>query len=351
MLHETVFNSADLPVEDRFDAWCDRMSQTHAPMRLESECAADFHAHQRLIHLGAVSIWPARFDQLRFVRTPKLIRQSDPEVYHLSLLRAGTGRASWGGDGTDYRAGDFHLNDSSRPYEIWSEQSWTVGVEIPKALLPLPPRAMDQAVGRCLSGSAGVGALLSRFLTDLVADTGPYTPADGPRLATVLVDLVAATLAHAVESADSRSPESRARVLTLRAKELIAQNLHDPELTPARIADRLHISRGYLHRLFQGEDETVAAYIRRERLAGAHRDLADPAFATTPVHVVAARWGFPRPAEFSRAFRSAHGLPPSEHRRGAGNEKTVPRNPNVFRSRPAAVAPGAKAASPPADCR
>jgi AraC-like DNA-binding protein len=350
MLDESVFNSADLPVQDRFDAWCQRMSLTHAPMRLESECAGDFRAHQRLIHLGAVSIWPASFDQLVFVRTPKLIRQSDPEVYHLSLLRSGTGKASWGDNRTTYRAGDFHLNDSSRPYEIWSDQSRTVGVEIPKALLPLPRQAMDQAVGRCLSGSAGVGALLSRFLTDLVADTGPYTPADGPRLATVLVDLVAAMLAHTVESAEQPA-ESRARVLTLRVKEFIGQNLHDPDLTPARIADRLHLSRGYLHRLFQGEDETVAAYIRRERLAGAHRDLANPAFATTPVHVVAARWGFPRAAEFSRAFRSAYGLPPSEHRRGAGHEKTVPRDSNVFRDRPAAIAPGANPAGPAADCR
>jgi AraC-like DNA-binding protein len=43
-----------------------------------------------------------------------------------------------------------------------------------------------------------------------------------------------------------------------------------------------------------------------------------PALADTPIHVVAARWGFPRAAEFTRAFRSAYGISPSEHRRGAG---------------------------------
>jgi hypothetical protein len=88
-LHELVFRSEELPAADRFDAWRERINSTHAPLRLESEHAGDFHAHQRLIRLGAVSMWPARFEEMVFVRTPALIRQSDPEVYHLSLLRDG----------------------------------------------------------------------------------------------------------------------------------------------------------------------------------------------------------------------------------------------------------------------
>nr|WP_324788513.1 AraC family transcriptional regulator [Streptomyces sp. H51] len=32
---------------------------------------------------------------------------------------------------------------------------------------------------------------------------------------------------------------------------------------------------------------------------------------------VAARWGFPRPAEFTRTFRAATGLSPSEYRETA----------------------------------
>jgi AraC-like DNA-binding protein len=318
MLHELVFRSDDLPAAERFDAWRERMNSTHAPLRLESEHAADFHAHQRLIDLGAVSMWPARFEQLVFLRTPGLIRQSDPEVYHLSLLRGGEARVSWGRQSNAYRAGDFHFNDSSRPYEIWTQHRSisSVGVEIPKALLPLPRRTVDLAVGRHLSDRTGPGVLLAQFLTQLAADTSPYRPADGPRLGTVLADLVAATLAHAVGAAETQPPETRTRVLTLQIREFIRRNLHDPELTPSGIAARHHISRGYLHRLFRGDGETVAAYIRRERLEGAHRDLADPALGDTPIHVVAGRWGFPHAAEFTRAFRSAYGMPPSEHRRG-----------------------------------
>lgn len=318
-MHELVFRSEELPAADRFDAWRERINSTHAPLRLESEHAGDFHAHQRLIRLGAVSMWPARFEEMIFVRTPTLIRQSDPEVYHLSLLRDGVARVSWGRQENAYQAGDLHFNDSSRPYQIWTDHGpiSSVGVEIPKALLPLPRRTVERAVGRHLSNRTGPGVLLSQFLIQLAADTSPYRPSDAPRLGTVLVDLVAATLAHAVDAAEEQPPETRARVLALRIKELIRQNLHDPELAPSAVAARLHISRGYLHRVFRGEGETVASYMRRKRLEGARRDLVDPALAETPIHVVATRWGFPRAAEFTRAFRAAYGVSPSEHRQSA----------------------------------
>lgn len=57
MLSETVFRSEDLPRAERFDAWQDLLSRTHAPMRLRSDHAGDFRAHQRLIALGEVSLW------------------------------------------------------------------------------------------------------------------------------------------------------------------------------------------------------------------------------------------------------------------------------------------------------
>jgi AraC-like DNA-binding protein len=70
----------------------------------------------------------------------------------------------------------------------------------------------------------------------------------------------------------------------------------------------------YLHRLFEAQDTTVAAWIRRRRLERCRRDLADPAFRGVPVSAVAARWGLPDPAHFSRLFRRTYGLPPAEYR-------------------------------------
>jgi AraC-like DNA-binding protein len=72
-----------------------------------------------------------------------------------------------------------------------------------------------------------------------------------------------------------------------------------------------------LHQLFHDEGLTVAGWIRSRRLEGCRRDLADPSLDARPVAAVAARWGFSSAAEFSRAFRAAHGMPPAEYRRFA----------------------------------
>ncbi|MGW1212750.1 AraC family transcriptional regulator [Streptomyces sp. NPDC002499] len=319
MLQESVFRTEELPVGDRFEAWIERMGRTHAPMELDSDRAADYRGHVRSIGLGDVTVWPATFDQLVFRRTPKLVRQSDPEAYHLSLLRRGEGAASWGRDQIAYEIGDIHTNTSSRAWEIatGSEPVSIIGLEVPRALVALPALSADRVIGSRVSGRDGLGALLAQLLGQLAADTNPYRPADAPRLGNVVADLVTALFAHALDAEGQLAPETRTRTLTLRIKDFIRRHLDDPDLTPARVAAAHHISRSYLYRLFQAEGLAVSSYIRDRRLAGARRDLADPALSTLPVHAVAARWGFPRAAEFSRAFRTAHGVTPGAFREQA----------------------------------
>lgn len=338
VLHEVVFRTVDLPVTDRFEAWSALMSQTHAPMRLSripegSAPADDYLAHQRLIALGDVAVWPATFDPILFRRTAKLIRQSDPETFHLSLLLRGEGAASWGGHQIAYGIQDFHISCSSLEFDVRTGDApvTTIGVEIPRSLVALPARKANRVIGSRLSGRDGIGALLAQFLVRLAADTSPYGPSDAPRLGTVVADLVTALFAHTVETEPRLSPEVHSRTLTLTVKAFIGRHLGDPDLTPTTIAAAHHISRSYLHRLFQTEGLTVAAYVRDQRLRNAHRDLTapDPVLRATPIHAIGARWGFPRAAEFSRAFRAAYGMSPSEVRQRAENRgQRVPPGPS-----------------------
>ncbi|MFE3599433.1 helix-turn-helix domain-containing protein [Streptomyces sp. NPDC059096] len=317
MLHESVFDTMDLPAEDRFEAWTERMGRTHAPLDLSSDHTADYHAHQRVIALGEVVVWPATFDSLVFHRTPKLVRRSDPELYHLSLLVQGAAGATWDGREATYRNSDIHINSSSRSYKIrtGSAPVTMVGVEIPRALVALPARRADQAVGRPVSGREGVGALLSQFLSQFASDTASFQAQNASLLGTVVADLVTAVFAHMLDADLLMPPETHDRTLVLRIKAFVRRHLGDPELTPAQIAAAHHISRSHLYRLFQSEGLGVGAYIRDQRLAYARRDLTDPALRALPIHAVAARWGFCRPADFTRAFRALYGVPPSELRR------------------------------------
>ncbi|MEU9122872.1 helix-turn-helix domain-containing protein [Streptomyces sp. NPDC048506] len=319
LLDELVFRSDDVPVPDRFDYWSELLGRTHAPMELRSDYADDFRASQRVLDLGAVTAWSATFQPLVFRRTPKLIRQSDPETYHLSLVVRGAGAGVWRHRETQYKQHDLFINSSSLPNDVHSAGApvTTVALEIPKALVPLPRDAARRIVGTPVSTREGMGALLAQFLTQLTEDTAPYQPADAPRLGTVLTDLTAALFAHLLEAGDFLPPETRRRSLTLRIQAFIREHLHDPHLTPAVIAAAHHISTSYLHRLFRDEETTVAAWIRRLRLEAARRDLTDPARHAVPIHAIATRWGFPRATDFCRAYRAAYGTTPKDHRHQA----------------------------------
>ncbi len=189
-----------------------------------------------------------------------------------------------------------------------------MGLEIPKSLLPPALDRVDDLSLCRLSVREGFGALLAQFLWQLTANTSAYRAADGPRLARVVVDLVAALFAQALDTDVRLDPEAERRTLTLRIQGFIRQQLHDPELTPGTIAAAHHISLSHLHRLFQERGITVAGWLRGERLEQCRRDLADPLMVTTPIHAIAGRWGFTHVAHFSRAFRRAYDTTPREYR-------------------------------------
>ncbi|WP_329100955.1 helix-turn-helix domain-containing protein [Micromonospora sp. NBC_01699] len=158
---------------------------------------------------------------------------------------------------------------------------------------------------------------LAGLLARLTADSGSYQISDGPRLGTVLIDLLSALLAHTLDAENALAPEARRRVLTLRVRAFIEQHLHEPSLSASTIAAAHHISISYLHRLFQSESVTVGSLIRSQRLERVRGDLANPALRDIPIHRIGARWGFSDPAVLSRAFRAAYGIPPVNYRHRA----------------------------------
>ncbi|MFH9608614.1 helix-turn-helix domain-containing protein [Streptomyces sp. NPDC017448] len=103
-------------------------------------------------------------------------------------------------------------------------------------------------------------------------------------------------------------------VLFQRITSSIDRWLHAPGLRPAALPAAHGISLRHLHRVFQQNGTSVSAYVRQRRLERCRRDLTDPDLGHLTVHSLTTRWGFPRPADSTRAFRAAPGLPPSHYR-------------------------------------
>lgn len=219
-------------------------------------------------------------------------------------------------------AGDFAVYDYTDPasFLIRSPGPATarlMRLQVRRDLLPLRGPRISRLAAVRMPGGPGVTGLLSRFLTGLADDPAPYSAGDRARLGTVVTDLLAAALAHQLDVPATTPGESRRAALLAGVRTYIQRNLGDPGLSPATIAAANHISVSYLHRLFQTEGVTVAAWVREQRLDRARRDLTDPAQAGTPVGRIATRWGYPDHATFTRAFRDAYDLPPRTYRENA----------------------------------
>ncbi|WP_461122268.1 helix-turn-helix transcriptional regulator [Saccharothrix stipae] len=63
---------------------------------------------------------------------------------------------------------------------------------------------------------------------------------------------------------------------------------------------------------------SLEQWIIAERLQGARQDLIRPDNHSRTVAMIARQWGFTDPTHFTRRFRAAYGMTPSEWRRIGG---------------------------------
>jgi AraC-like DNA-binding protein len=248
-------------------------------------------------------------------RTAAHVRRSDPDVCKIDVLAGGNGVVEQGGREAGLGPGDFTFVDLARPatWATWGPAR-IVAVVFPAALLPLGRDDLSRLTGVRIAGEDGPGAIVSQVARQLPGQLDAFGETDGARLGTAVADLLTAALAARLEREDQVPHESRQRALLLRIHAFIEERLGDPDLSPGCIAAAHYISVRYLHKLFETKQTTVAGWIRRRRLERCRRDLLDPALRSRPVSAIAARWGFPDPAHFSRSFRGAYGMPPGEFR-------------------------------------
>ncbi|MGY1503411.1 helix-turn-helix domain-containing protein [Streptomyces sp. QTS52] len=316
----TVFDSTDFPVGERFDRWRDTVRLSLVPTVVSVDDPDGFRATMSHLDLGTVQLASMALSPLRSSRTSRMIRSNDPEKYSVALVLGGEQYIRQAGHESVAGAYDLVFYDSSHPCDALVASgvptpARTVVAQFSKSLLP--PRVFDRLLGARLSGREGVGAVLAQILIGLADGTVGHRPSDSCRVAGILIDLLAVTLAQELDADADVPPETHQHALSLRVLAYIEQHLADPDLSPGVIAAAHQVSVRQLYRIFQQQGTSVAAWIRRQRLARCRHDLTDPLLRPRTVHSIAARYGFGDAAHFSRAFRAAYGMSPSEWREHA----------------------------------
>ncbi|MGY1681438.1 helix-turn-helix domain-containing protein [Geodermatophilus sp. SYSU D01176] len=264
--------------------------------------------------VGSLQLSRVRSIDQRALRTPGLARSDRRHYVQVGLLEQGRARVQQDGRECWLEPGDYTVYETDRAFS-WELRTgdaptWSLLVLTWCRPGPVPPGEGLSALR--MDGSSGLTGVLGRMIRDLV-DSSDVVGADpGDRLADELLQLVA-TAAGAVPLPPAPAARTdRALLAAVRAH--VEEHLADPTLDPRSIAAAHFISVRQLHRLFAGEQETVARYVRRRRLERARAELARSGARELPLAVVAHRCGFADPSVFGRAFRAAYGVTPSRYR-------------------------------------
>ncbi|MDJ1640022.1 helix-turn-helix domain-containing protein [Streptomyces pakalii] len=313
-----MFGGEDFPLIERKGGWADTpvLSDVTSQVRFTGDRSV---AQFRSFSLGEVPYSALRFSSMLVRRTPRLIRQSDPDMYGLCLAVRGKTKFEHAHRDEEMSAGHMILYDSALPFDADIDggrlNACAVVVQFPKHLLPVRQHHVGQVVGEVLGEHSAVERLLYRFLVDLGREGGNCTAQDRARLQSTATDLLSTALGHRLDR-ESRVPHSaQQHVLFLRATAFIREHLGRPDLGPALVAGALKVSVRTLNRIFEQQDTAVAGFIKQQHLERIRTDLTALHLSHLTVHAIAARWGYVRPAVFSRAFRATFGEPPGEYRR------------------------------------
>lgn len=184
-----------------------------------------------------------------------------------------------------------------------------LAIAVPCAVLPGPrkgtdwwrqPRSFLRGPAQVLHASASACVMSGNSLSE-----DERTQLGGQIAMLVEMTVRAEDMAPAVDIREGR----RRAIL-----EHIDRTLADADLSVAGIARAFGISSRTLHKLFEGEAQTVARLIWERRLERCREEMADPAMAARSITEIAHLWGFSDSQHFSRAFKQRFGMTPRDYR-------------------------------------
>ena len=301
---------------DNLGAFRNLVSSSFVPLQISTESSEPFAARMSSIDADEIAFTEVCARPHLVERTPETIASGGSGYYKVSLLLSGSSILVQDGKELVMRPGDLSIYDTSRPYSLlFGEEFRNLIMMFPKDRLELPIPFTEQLTAVSLGQQhTGLGPVITAFLSQFPAQLTPLTERVRTKLAQTSLDLLG-TMFSSILDADPAQRDPH-RVLLQKIYAHIDQNLASPTLSPSSIAAAHYISTRHLHALFRQADTTVSTWIRERRLERCRADLLDPVLADRTISAISSRWGFTDAAHFSRVFKSAYGVSPSELRLG-----------------------------------
>jgi AraC-like DNA-binding protein len=317
------FGTPGIAPGERFEYWRSWYSlAVDAPMQLDpiDRAPREFGASAEVLSVGDVDIVELRCGPA----VGRWAREATEPADRLRLaLVAPTpgGTGAWHGRELSLARGATAV--LGRTDGLWRAPNGmrAIQINVPRLAVPVTDRDIDPINDpQRLRRDPTLARLIRPALLGLAGHLDTLAHADIPELEDLWISLMNMLVRSLVGDDTNGTDTVNARRLQLQHH--IRANLADPQLSPTKIADALHISRRTLYTALSPDEDGVAAEIRRQRLERARAMLLDPSQPRSVAEISTAV-GLPNAAHFSRIFRARYGLSPRELR--APRAATKPR--------------------------
>jgi hypothetical protein len=202
-------------------------------------------------------------------------------------------------------AGDVTLIDPLIPYRgEFSRDANLLVLKVPRRALEARVGGTREMVLRPIKPSLAEGSLLSSFAAILPPHVGRMSPVVENLAKEHVLDLLAVSLTTAIGARTPRISSAHSFAL-MNVRAAIEARLTDPMLDAGAVAAAAGMAR---------EGTSIMRLILARRLARCQEALRDPSQAHRTLSETAYGWGFSDMTHFSRRFRAAYGVLPSEYR-------------------------------------
>ena len=313
-----VLAPGSLPIEHstrRYDEWREAIRHDFVALDMAPDRRLGaFTGTVRSRTIGHLQVSEVASVTQTYRRTPRLAGRDDHEYLQVGMIARGAATLEQDGRTATLYPGQLAVYETGRPFQWSMCGDWELHVFTwPRERVALTAAESAGATARRLGARPGLDAIVAGVLRGLVTTPPSLSPAGADRLADEVGGMLGTLASELAPARDPDLGDRAARDLRARIERHIREHLSDPDLGPASLARAHFVSERQLHRLFAGTAESVTRRIRRERMDHARHELA-AAREDATVTEIAHRCGFTDPTSFSRAFRAAHGMPPSAYR-------------------------------------
>ncbi len=309
-----VLSTTSIHPLDRLTFWNDSVSSTFVPCTIDALDNQPFQGVIQTHQLDFVQFSLISSTRSRVRRTSRAISRVTDAYVKVIYQVSGESILVQNGRSAYLKPGSWCIGDCITPYDLILpiDNYQHLVVYLPHKVFGSRIPDIERFTARSFSNMSGLGKVTFDFIQSTLREIDNIEPEAAPRLACTLLDLLVTDLRETFQLAKASMRNGTMTVLEI--KSFIHEQLANPDLSVDLIANALHLSKGYVHFLFQMEALTVSRYIWDLRLEKCRTALADAAQAHRSVSDIAYAWGFNSLSHFSHTFKSRFGVSPRDYR-------------------------------------